>query len=70
MAEILPLERHWRLLQIVMVRRLGETVARLAEDLSASEKTIRRDLSLLRKVGFPLRESVGDKADSGGSWRR
>ncbi len=61
MAEILPLERHWRLLQIVMARRFGETVARLAEDLSVSEKTIRRDLTLLRKVGFPLRESVGDK---------
>src|SRR5439155_6615790 len=56
-----PQERHWRLLQIVTARRLGETVAWLAEDLEVSEKTIRRDLSLLRKVGFPLRESVADK---------
>ena len=61
MAEFPAQERHWRMLQIVMARRLGETVARLAEDLAVSEKTIRRDLNLLRKVGFPLSESVGEK---------
>lgn len=61
MAEIPAQERHWRMLQIVMARRLGETVARLAEDLAVSEKTIRRDLNLLQKVGFPLSESVGEK---------
>ena len=61
MAEIPALERQWRLLQMMISRRNGETVAELVVELQVSEKTIRRDLALLQKVGFPLNESVGLK---------
>ena len=61
MAEISALERQWRLLQAMIARRNGETVAELAVELQVSEKTIRRDLVLLQKVGFPLNEAVGHK---------
>ena len=61
MAEIPALERQWRLLQMMISRRNGETVAELAVELQVSEKTIRRDLALLQKNGFPLNESVGLK---------
>lgn len=61
MAEMSALERQWRLLQAMIARRNGETVAEFAVELQVSEKTVRRDLSLLRKVGFPLNEIVGRK---------
>jgi len=61
MAEMTALERQWRLLQAMIARRNGETVTELAVELQVSEKTIRRDLSLLQKVGFPLSEIVGRK---------
>ncbi len=61
MAEVSALERQWRLLQAMIARRNGETVAELAVETQVSEKTIRRDLVLLQKVGFPLNETVGHK---------
>lgn len=61
MADISTLERQWRLLQLMIARRNGETVAGLAVELQVSGKTIRRDLALLQKVGFPLSELVGHK---------
>ena len=61
MTEVPALERQWRLLQTMIARRNGETVTELAVELQVSDKTIRRDLALLQKVGFPLHESVGHK---------
>jgi len=61
MAEMTALERQWRLLQAMIGLRNGGTVAELAVEFQVSEKTIRRDLSLLLKVGFPLSEIVGRK---------
>ncbi len=49
-----PLERHWIILRTLAARRFGATVRELAEDLNVSQKTIRRDLSLLSDLGFPI----------------
>ncbi len=40
--------------------RTGLTVRELTEDMSVSDKTIRRDLSVLQTAGFRISESVGD----------
>ncbi len=58
MADQSQLVRQWRLLRILGARRLGVTVKDLAEELGVSEKTIRRDLDILREVGFPLCEET------------
>jgi predicted DNA-binding transcriptional regulator YafY len=46
--------RHWRLLRILAARRLGMAVRDLARELVVVEKTIRRDLDQLQRLGFPL----------------
>ena len=55
-----PLQRQWTLLQAVDAARGEATIRSLAESTGMSEKTIRRDLALLRRVGFPLEEAAGD----------
>ena len=54
-----PLIRQWKLLELLSSKPSGFTVRELTEAAGTSEKTIRRDLILLRKVGFDLAESVG-----------
>jgi len=54
------LRRQWLLLKALSSRRLGLTVREMAEELGVVDKTVRRDLSLFRSVGFPLEESVGE----------
>lgn len=51
-----PLVRQWILLRTLASRWTGVTVEELARELETSEKTIRRDLALFRRVGFPLVE--------------
>ena len=55
-----PLLRQWELLDWLSSSDEGVTVADAASALGVDEKTIRRDLILLRKAGFDLRESVED----------
>lgn len=49
-----PLERQWLILRTLSARRYGATVRELADEHEVSQKTIRRDLSLLQKLSFPL----------------
>lgn len=49
-------ERHWLLLRTLSTNRNGSTVSELAQEFSVSEKTIRRDLVQLQRLGFPVEE--------------
>ncbi len=60
MADTTQLARQWNLLHMLSARRQGATIYELAADLNVSDKTVRRDLQFLAKIGFPLRESVGE----------
>ena len=60
MQKISPLFRQWLLVRAVAAAEGKATVKSLCQQTQVSEKTIRRDLELLRRVGFPLTESVGE----------
>ncbi len=47
------LSRQWRVLHILATYG-GKTVAELARELESSPRTVRRDMALLQRVGFPL----------------
>lgn len=51
--------RQWSLLR-ALARDGAVTVKLLAAKSQASEKTVRRDLDLLRRIGFPIKEQQGD----------
>ena len=55
-----PLVRQWTLLRLLCSRPSGVTVRELMAELGVSEKTVRRDLEMFRKLGFPCQEQVGD----------
>lgn len=55
-----PTERQWILIRTLVSRRYGATVKELAETLSVSLKTIRRDLELLQGLGFPIAPREGE----------
>lgn len=59
--------RQWLLLHKLAQNRFGVGVRELADELGVTEKTIRRDLSLLQSVGFPLDEEVGQHGRK--AWR-
>lgn len=59
MHDSTQLIREWRLLRQLADARVGYTLRELAAELSASERTIRRDLSVLEQAGFQVVESVG-----------
>ncbi len=54
------LRRQWILLRALSSRRFGLTVREIAAELDVTDKTVRRDLALFRRLGFPLEESVGE----------
>lgn len=58
MSPMPQIERRWLLLQTLSARRDGCAVAELAVEFGVNEKTIRRDLDRLRRLGFPLEEQV------------
>lgn len=60
MADISPLLRQWTLLRLLDARRQGATLREMSEETGVSPKTITRDLNLLRRVGFPIAETVAD----------
>ncbi len=62
-----PLICQWRLLELLSSTPDGFTVRELAEATGRHDKTIRRDLILLRTVGFDLKEYVGPYGRK--SWR-
>ena len=54
------LARQWRLLKLLAFAPKGFTVKELEAVSGVSEKTVRRDLALLKHVGFDVSETVGD----------
>lgn len=52
--------RQWLILKAIAADGGHATIKTLVEQAGKSEKTIRRDLALLRKVGFPIVETSGD----------
>ena len=54
------LVRHWRLLELLSSALKGLTVKQLTAASGKSEKTVRRDLALLKQIGFDVSETVQD----------
>lgn len=59
------LVRQWRLLKLLTFTPKGFTVKELVSLSGVSEKTTRRDLVLLKDVGFDLREARWKSAVDG-----
>ncbi len=53
-----PLVRQWRVLKLLTYSPTGFTVKELAVLSGMCEKTVRRDLVLLQRVGFDMSETV------------
>jgi len=49
-----PLIRQWNLLRLLQSYRFGLAVDELADRLDCSERQVKRDLSVLMEVGFPI----------------
>lgn len=60
MADSTQLLRQWTLLRMLSARRQGVTLKELAAEAGVSQKTVQRDLNLLRRLAFPIDEIVGD----------
>ncbi|MBA3315226.1 MAG: HTH domain-containing protein, partial [Planctomycetaceae bacterium] len=56
MPDLPQFERHWLLLRTLSARRHGCAVHELATEFGVNEKTIRRDLEQLQRLGFPIEE--------------
>ncbi len=67
MPDDVPVYRHWILLRTLGARRYGLTVREMAREMGVAEKTIRRDLALFQRLGFPLRETDGERGKK--TWR-
>jgi proteasome accessory factor B len=52
--------RQWNLIRSLSGSHGGQSVQELVSEMGVSEKTVRRDLDLLRRAGLPLEEAVGD----------
>ena len=61
MPDLPQVERHWLLLRSLFAKRHGSTVCELAGEFAVSEKTIRRDLAQLQRLGFPVEETRGPR---------
>ncbi|MDB5390395.1 MAG: Transcriptional regulator, DeoR family [Planctomycetaceae bacterium] len=53
------LERQWRLLHALEARRLGVSLYELAAEAGVSQRTIFRDLQLMRQIGMPVQSGTG-----------
>jgi predicted DNA-binding transcriptional regulator YafY len=53
--------RQWKLIRMLSARRYGLTIREMASEMKVGERTIRRDLSMFRSVGFRLEEKTGDR---------
>jgi len=67
MSDDVPVYRHWILLRTLGARRHGLTVREMAREMDVAEKTIRRDLALFQRLGFPLMETNGERGRK--TWR-
>ena len=55
-----PLVRQWRILKLLTYSPKGYTVKELVSLSGMSDKTVRRDLIFLQRVGFDMAETVGE----------
>ena len=53
-----PMVRHWKLLQQLSSSAVGATVFELADAMNVHPKSIRRDLLLLKRMGFDVSATV------------
>jgi predicted DNA-binding transcriptional regulator YafY len=53
--------RQWKLIRMLSARRFGLTIRDMAREMNVGDRTIRRDLSMFRSVGFRLEEKTGDR---------
>ena len=60
MSDSQQLLRQWTLLRLLSARRQGATLRELADETGVSQKTVGRDLALLRRLAFPVEEVVGE----------
>src|SRR5260370_37738033 len=60
--------RQWNTVMALAAHGAGRGVDDLAKEQAVGDKTIRRDLIVLRKAGFPLEETVGARGRK--VWRR
>jgi len=60
MADTTGLLRQWNILAGLSSRSASTTVRELAREHQVSEKTISRDLAVLKRAGFPFEETLGD----------
>lgn len=56
-----PLIRQWNVLMALAGSEAGRAVDELAREQGVGPKTIRRDLVLLRRAGFPLEEALAPR---------
>ena len=74
MTENPPMIRHWNLLHLLGARHHGVTKREMARELGVSEKTIQRDLDLLRLKSVPIECLTGPRSKKtyrlGEGWRR
>lgn len=61
MADESQVQRQWIVLNMVAARRQGATIQDMVSETGVNARTIRRDLNVLRTVGFPLQESLGER---------
>lgn len=67
MAGDSQLSRQWHLLRMLSARRLGVTLQEMERETGASQKTLRRDLTTLQSVGFPVESEDGPRGRK--TWR-
>ena len=60
MTDSTQMIRQWRLLQLLSDSKYGYTLRELSDEMSVSEKTVRRDISVLQSSGLDVVESVAD----------
>jgi proteasome accessory factor B len=60
MPDVPAMLRQWSVLKTLSARRNGATLRELADDAGVSQKTITRDLALLRRIGFPVQDSISE----------
>lgn len=60
-SDSIRLVRQWKMLTTLSSRHYGMTVREMAQEFGVGQRTISRDISLLKSIGFPLKESVGER---------
>jgi predicted DNA-binding transcriptional regulator YafY len=65
MARGEQLARQWRIIQTLIISRVGKSAVELAEELECNPRTLYRDLEALQAAGFPI---YTDRVDGKNLW--